>query len=393
MEMVSRFFNPPKDSFFLFGPRGTGKSTWLKSHYPDALWVNLLNPDEFRAFSAHPERLRHVLDGRKQSERKIVIIDEVQKLPEILGLVHSIIEEKSGWQFVLTGSSARKLRRTGVDLLAGRAILRSFHPFLAAELGKSFSLAQALKTGCLPLVCAAGQPQEVLSTYIGIYMNEEVKSEGIVRNIGGFSRFLEAISFSHGNVLNTTNVARECQVGQRTVSGFVTILEDLLLSFRLPVFTRKAGRALVAHPKFYFFDAGVYRSIRPTGPLEKPTEIDGAALEGLVAQHLRAWATLRGKRTDLFYWRTRAGNEVDFVVYGADVFTAIEVKNTDKIRSDDLRGLSAFLEEYPESTALLLYRGRERLKKSNVLYMPVEEFLCALKPNRELVEMMDGTAG
>jgi predicted AAA+ superfamily ATPase len=392
METVPRFFNPPTDSYFLFGPRGTGKSTWLKMHYPDALWVNLLNPDEFRTFSAHPERLRHLLDGRKLNAPKIVVIDEVQKLPEILGLVHAIIEEKKGWQFILTGSSARKLKRTGVDLLAGRAILRSFHPFMASELGKFFTIAQSLQTGCLPLVCAANQPQDVLSTYIGIYMNEEVKTEGIVRNIGGFSRFLEAISFSHGNMLNVSNVARECQIGQRTVSGFVSVLEDLLLSFRLPVFTRKAQRALVAHPKFYFFDAGVYRSIRPTGPLEKPAEIDGAALEGLVAQHLRAWATLRGKRTDLCYWRTRSGNEVDFIVYGADVFAAIEVKNTDKVRSEDLNGLGAFLEEFSESNALLLYRGRERLKKNNIVYMPVEEFLLALRPDTELSQIITGSA-
>ena len=202
METVPRFFNAPEDSFFLFGPRGTGKSTWLKSCYHDALWVNLLNPEEFRAFSAAPERLRHLLDGRKPADCKTVIIDEVQKLPEILGLVHALIEEKKGWQFVMTGSSARKLKRTGVDLLAGRAVVRSFHPFLAAELGTLFDLEQALQIGCLPLVCAAKRPHDVLSAYIGIYMNEEVKMEGIVRNIGGFSRFLEAVSFSHGCVLN-----------------------------------------------------------------------------------------------------------------------------------------------------------------------------------------------
>ena len=171
------------------------------------------------------------------------------------------------------------------------------------------------------------------------------------------------------------------------MAGFVSILEDLLLSFRLPVFTRKADRALVSHPKFYFFDAGVFRSVRPIGPLDNPSEINGAALEGLVAQHLRAWGALRRKRTDLFYWRTRAGNEVDFVVYGADVFAAIEVKNTDKVRSTDLSGLNAFLEEYPESTAILLYRGSKRLKKNKVLYMPVEEFLLGLKPNTELKEI------
>ncbi|MDD5672937.1 MAG: DUF4143 domain-containing protein [Chitinivibrionales bacterium] len=388
METVSRFFNPPEDSFFLFGPRGTGKSTWLKSNYPDAHWVNLNNPDEYRELSARPERLRNLLDGRKSGDRKVVVIDEGQKLPEILGLIHALIEEKKGWQFILTGSSARKLKRTGIDLLAGRAVLRSFHPFLASELGAFFSLEQALKTGCLPLVCAAKRPDEVLATYIGIYMSEEVKMEGIVRNIGGFSRFLEAISFSQGAVLNVANVARDCQVGQRTVVGFVSVLEDLLLSFRLPVFSRKAVRALVAHPKFYFFDAGVYRSIRPTGPLDNPSEIDGATLEGLIAQHLRAWAALRGKRTDLFYWRTRAGSEVDFIVYSEDVFAAIEVKNTDKVRSDDLGGLCAFIEEYPQATALLLYRGRQRLRKKNVLYMPVEEFLARLRPDAAMKDVM-----
>lgn len=378
--LIPRLFTLPKQSFFLFGPRGTGKSTWLRQNMPDAVWIDLLEADEFRSYSAKPERLKELVLAR--SEKKTIVIDEIQKVPDLLSVVHSLIEKKLGLRFILTGSSSRKLKKTGADLLAGRVIKQTLYPFMAVELGGKFNLASALKQGLLPLVFSAVDPVAVLRTYASLYVREEVQMEGLVRNIGNFSRFLEAISFSHGSLLNTSNVARECEVERKTVEAYITILEDLLLAFRIPVFSKKAKRATIMHPKFYYFDAGVYRSLRPAGPLDRPEEIEGAALEGLIAQHLLAWSSYRGDKNKVYFWRTAAGSEVDFVVYGEEVFWAIEVKNTAKIRTEDLRSLRSFKSEYPQSKAFLLYRGKERLKKDDVLCLPCDEFLLNLTPGK-----------
>ncbi len=382
MAVHRRFVRGPRGSFFLFGPRGTGKSTWLRTEWPEALRFDLLDPETCRVYGARPERLKEAVLAHR--DRTVVVIDEVQRVPELLPVVHMLIEEKLGVRFVLTGSSSRKLKRTGVDLLAGRLALASLHPFMAAELGKDFALARALSIGLLPLVVAAQDPESTLKGYASLYLNEEVKQEGLVRNYGDFARFLEAISFSHGSILNISHVARECQVDRKTVEGFVGIMEDLLLSFRLPVFTRRARRETAAHPKFYLFDAGVFRAFRPAGPMDVPSEIEGAAIEGLVAQHLRAWIAYGGQDHRLSYWRTRSGVEVDFVVYGKGVFAAIEVKNTTAVRPEALRGLRSFREDYPESRAIFLYRGRDRLLRDGILCLPVQEFLLGLVPGRPL---------
>jgi predicted AAA+ superfamily ATPase len=378
--LIPRFFTAPKESFFLFGPRGTGKSTWLKENYASALWIDLLDPETFRLYTAYPERLSELVLGNP--EKKTVVIDEVQKAPELLNVVHSLIEKKLGIQFILTGSSSRKLKRSGVDLLAGRALKKSLHPFMAAELTHEFDFGNSLKYGMLPLVLESKNKQDTLNSYVALYIQEEVQAEGLVRNIGNFSRFLEAISFSHGSLLNISNVARECQVERKVVENYVTILEDLMLSHRIGVFSKRAKRATVTHSKFYFFDAGVFRSLRPAGPLDRSEEIDGAALEGLVAQHLIAWNSYRGEKTSLFYWRTRAGSEVDFVVYGKDFFWAIEVKNTAKISDSDLRSLQAFKDDYPEAQAIFLYRGKEKLLKKGIHCIPCEQFLQKLNMNK-----------
>jgi predicted AAA+ superfamily ATPase len=329
--------------------------------------------------SARPERLRELLVARPDARQ--VVVDEVQKLPDLLEVAHLLIEEKRNVQFIFTGSSARKLRRAGVNLLGGRAAQKALHPFMAAELGSRFRLDEALRLGMLPVVLAAKNPTEILRAYNGLYLREEVQMEGMVRSVGSFSRFLEAISFSHGAVLNLANVARECQVNRKTVEGFLEILEDLLLAFRVPVFTRLAKRELAVHPKFYFFDAGVFRANRPAGPLDAPAEIDGAALEGLVAQHLRAWCDYSGGNHRLHYWQTRSKVEIDFVVYGENGFHALEVKNSVRVRPEDFRGLKKFGEDFPESRRWLLYRGRERLLIDDVLCLPCEEFLLDLKPD------------
>ena len=207
-----------------------------------------------------------------------VVIDEIQRVPALLTVIHAILEEPSPPQFVLTGSSARKLRRGGVDLLGGRAVHRTMHPFMAAELPE-FDLDRALRIGLLPLVMGAADPTDVLDAYASLYLDEEVRAEGLTRNIGGFTRFLEAISYSHGAQLNVSAVARECEVERKVVAGYVGILEDLLLTFRLPVFRKRAKRATVTHEKIYLFDAGVFRSLRPKGPLDR-TERDRRAGAG-----------------------------------------------------------------------------------------------------------------
>jgi predicted AAA+ superfamily ATPase len=383
MTAVVRFFREPASHYFLFGPRGTGKSTWLAGAHPGAVRIDLLAPELHRAYVARPERLRERIAAEPGAA--VVVIDEVQRVPALLDVVHQQIESRtSRLRFVLTGSSARKLRRSGVNLLAGRAVERALHPFMAAELGKRFDLERALTIGLVPLVWMADDPAAARDAYLSLYVREEVQAEGMVRDLGGFARFLEAVSLSHAAILSVTGVARECEVSRNTVVGYLDILEDLLLSFRVPVFTRKAKRHLVAHPKFFWFDTGVFRAARPAGPLDRPDEIAGAALEGLVAQHLRAWIDYRGGGATLHYWRTKSGNEVDFVVYGRQGIWAIEVKNARRVQRSDLRGLRAFVEDYPSAKPGLLYRGRERLRIDGVPCVPVEEFLSALHPERPM---------
>ncbi len=382
MDIVNRFFQGTNQSFFLFGPRGTGKSTWVKQHLKTALYIDLLAPEVYRLYSARPERLREIAEAQKSVST--IVVDEIQKLPQLLDVVHQMMEKRPEWRFVLTGSSSRKLKRSGVDLLAGRAVLKSMHPFMATELGDKFSIEEALTIGMVPLVKNSASPEETLNAYAALYIREEVQMEGLVRNIGAFSRFLESASFSHGAVLNISDVARDCQGGRKTVEGYFSILEDLLLAFRIPVFTKRAKRYLSFHPKFYYFDVGVFKSIRPFGPLDAPQEIDGAALEGLIAQHLRAWNSYSGDLCKLYFWRTKSGNEVDFVLYGGDTFCAIEVKNTARIHSKSVNGLLAFKEDYPEAQTFLLYRGKERIKIKNILCIPCEEFLKNLIPQKPL---------
>jgi predicted AAA+ superfamily ATPase len=384
MAVIPRFFRPPAGGhFFLFGPRGTGKSTWLRRNYQGALWIDLLAPEIQREYAARPERLRELVDGNP--EKRLVIVDEVQKAPALLDVVHQLAERPRSPRVVLTGSSARKLKRTGVDLLAGRAVVRSLHPFMAAELGPRFDLSRALHQGLIPLVWSSRRPAQTLRAYVGLYLREEVQLEGIVRRIEPFARFLEAISFSHAAVLNVSEVARECGVSRKTVEAYLEILEDLLLAFRLPVFAKRAKRHLIAHPKFYWFDAGAFVSMRPAGPLDRPEEIAGAALEGLVAQHLRAWIDYSGEDLSLAFWRTKSGTEVDFVLYGATGFWAIEVMNAARVRPRDLSGLRAFREDYPDAKALLVYRGRDALEIDGIRCVSVEQFLLRLVPGRPAV--------
>lgn len=380
MNVIKRHIKVPDSSFFLFGPRGTGKSTFVKSLIDrDTLYIDFLDPESFRTHSAFPETLLKTIDATNPRE---VIIDEVQKVPAILEVVHKIMEEKK-IRFILTGSGARKLKKEGADLLGGRAGYCRMHPFTAVELGDSFSLDRSLQTGLIPVVDRSGDPAMTLSAYVDVYLREEIQAEGFVRNLGSFARFLEIISFSHATVLNVSNLARECQMGRSMVTGYIDILEDLLLAYRLPVFAKRAKRQTASHPKFFLFDNGLYRRLRLRGPLDIESEISGPALEGLVGQHLRAYSDYALSDGMLYYWRTLAGNEVDFVLYGGRTFKAVEVKNAKVVRPQDYNGLVAFGDDYPEAGLILLYRGSITMKHKNILVLPVEMFLKDIRKYME----------
>jgi predicted AAA+ superfamily ATPase len=358
---------PDSKSFFLFGPRGTGKSTWIRQQLRPALNLDLLEAGLWQRLLARPGDLEALVAAAPPG---VVVIDEVQRVPALLNEVHRLIELR-GTVFALTGSSALSLRRGGVNLLAGRALTYRMHPLTAAELGPSFDLAWSLRHGQLPALRHEPDPQRYLQSYLQTYIQQEVLHEGLVRNLASFARFLEAVSFSHAAQLNVTDVARECAVERKTVESFIAVLEDLLLAARLPPFNRRAVRRLAQHPKFYWFDVGVYRTLRPKGPFDHPAEIDGAALEGLVWQELRAINDLHSLGYTLHFWRTASGHEVDFVLYGERGLHAIEVKHADKVRPADLRGLQAFLADYPEATATLLFMGQRAEQHGAIRALPV----------------------
>jgi len=384
MDYIPRSIQPPEESFFLFGPRGTGKSTWLLRSYPKALRLDLLDWQLERRFLAKPERLIEFVAPLKSGD--ICIIDGVQRVPELIPVIHSLIEEQRGVQFILTGSSARKLRRSVGDLLGGRALLRHMYPFLASELKEEFSLQEALKFGLVPMIWQSSNREEKVRAYVSAYLKEEVQAEGLVRQIGDFARFMEVATFSHGGIWSSTEIGREAGVKRQTVDNYFQILEDLLLAFTLPVFSRRAKRLLVSSSKFYYFDVGIFRELRPRGPLDKEAEIEGPALEGLVAQHLRAWVFSQKETHRLYFWRTRTKLEVDFVVYGPRGFWGLEVKRSANISPNDVKSLLAFQDEYPEATCVLLYGGKTRQKIRGILCIPVEEFLRGLEPGQTLLK-------
>lgn len=378
MKYIPRKIIPPKGSYFLFGPRGTGKSTWLLHHYPEAIRIDLLLGEEERKFSAYPERIREVVAAA--GPNAVIILDEIQRVPRLLPEIHALIEDKRNVQFIMTGSSARKLRRSVSDLLGGRALIRYMGPFLAAELGSAFSVEKALKIGLIPLIWESTNPEERLRNYLHLYLREEVQAEGLVRQIGDFSRFLEVASFSYGAVWTSTDISRESSVKRATIDNYLQILEDLFLAFTLPVFSRRAKRRLIAHHKFYFFDVGIYRALRPRGILDSSQEIEGVALEGLVAQHLRSWVFAQAEPHTLSFWRTQTKLEVDFIIYGPRGFWAIEVKRSVNLGPDDIRGLLAFKEEYPEAQCLIVTPTKLKENYRGFPVIPIEEFLLNLLP-------------
>lgn len=375
---INRHLTLGQQHCFLLGPRGTGKSSFLRMKFPNALYIDLLEAESYREYSTYPEILEKLVLAN--IEKKEVIIDELQRIPDLLPLIHRLIELKTGQRYILTGSSTRRLKRKDVNLLGGRAVRISMHPFMLSELSISVNMDDLLLYGMLPVCFYAQDKKKSLDAYVNLYMQEEIIQEGMIRNEGDFGRFLQALSFSHGSVLNITNVATDCGVQRKTVESYIEILEDVFLGFRLEVFTKRAKRKMSAHPKFYYFDSGVYNSLRPKGILDRPEEIGGASLEGLIAQHLRAWISYSGTDSSLHFWRSQRGLEVDFVIYGQNEFVAIEVKNSDRIRTEDLRSLKEFVKDYPEARRFLIYRGKHRLIRDGILFIPAEEFLKNLHP-------------
>jgi predicted AAA+ superfamily ATPase len=259
----------------------------------------------------------------------------------------------------LTGSSARALRKKGVNLLAGRALTTHMHPLLAEEIGDAFDLEKALTRGLLPMAYQAEHYKLYLSSYVETYLKEEVLQEALTRNINLFARFLSAAAFSQGSELSYTGIAREIGTTRQTVTNFFDILEDLLISIRLPVFSKRAKRELIAKQKFYYFDTGVYLSLRPKGTLDNDSERHGPAFETLFLQHLRAINDYEHLDYELFYWRTRSQLEVDFVAYGEKGLLAFEIKSTTRLTAKDFKGLKAFKEDYPMATCYMIYRGEK----------------------------------
>jgi predicted AAA+ superfamily ATPase len=354
-------------SFFLFGPRGTGKTTWLKTTFPDALYLDLLFT-HYQTLLSNPSRLESLIPP---NFNQWIILDEIQKIPALLDEVHRLIESKK-FRFILTGSSARSLRKKGVNLLAGRALTYHMHPLTAPELGRSFSLSQSLKLGHLPSVFIDQAPGLFLKAYVQTYLREEVLQEGLTRNIAGFSRFLETASFSQGSVINMQEIAREVGIDAKQIAAYFEILEDLLLASRIPPFTKRAKRRLVAHPKFYFFDTGVFRAIRPQGLIDSIEELEGACLETLCYQELRAINDYLQLDYTISYWRTSNGLEVDFILYGPNGFKAIEVKRSAHVDVRKLSGLTAFCNDYPEAKAYVFYTGKTTEYHGPITYIPID---------------------
>lgn len=383
LEFKQRYLKLSTASTFIFGPRGTGKSTFLKQVYPEALTFDLRSSSQFRQLTSNPDRIASIT--KEMPHKKTVIIDEIQRVPELLPVIHKLIEEDKSVQFIMTGSSARKLKKQGVDLLAGRALRKEMYPYMCSEINSdNIDIDVLLKYGMLPLTFGTSPDlkQEALEAYISLYMEQEVYQEALVRNIGDFGHFLEIVSLSHGSILNVSNIARDSGINRKTVESFIQILEDILLAYKIPVFTKKASRDNTQHPKFYFFDSGVFQAIRPKGPLDHPAEVMGNAIEGLVAQHLKAWIAYTVQKNDLYFWRNRYQHEVDFILYGETGLFAIEVKYSNEIRKEDLKGIESFLQEYPTAITILLYRGKEVLKKGNVWVIPIEKFLMKLVPGK-----------
>ena len=357
-------------SIFLFGPRQTGKSTYLRSLYPEARYINLLKADEFLEYSRRPQILRQSLTPKEQ----MVIIDEIQKMPQLLDEVQAIMLERPEVRFILTGSSARKLRRGQANLLAGRAIVQNFYPLISAEVGFG-KHNERINRGGLPAIFNSPIYQEDLRSYVGTYLKEEIQAEGLTRGIEGFSRFLEVAGLSNAQQINFTEIANDAAVAPRLVREYYQILEDTLIGFQLPPFRKTIKRKPVSTSKFYLFDLGVANTLCRRGRIEEGTELYGTSLEHLVAIELKAFLDYSRLDRELTFWRSLSQIEVDFVI-GEEV--AIEVKAKERISRRDIKGLLALGEELNGLRKILVCNERQARSEAGVEIMPVEHFFREL---------------
>jgi uncharacterized protein len=382
--MFRREINPSKTkSFFLFGPRQTGKSTLVKSLLtPGDLYIDLLPQRAFLNYAKTPGRVREEIVAHLEThEDPLCVIDEIQKIPSLLDEVHELIESR-GIRFILTGSSARKLRRGGANLLAGRAYTYRLFPLTFSEIGPSFDLNRALRVGTLPVLWETRkeEPREFLRSYAETYLKEEVAAEGLVREIGPFAQFLDIAAANDGETVNFNNIARECIVSSKTVQQYYQILEDTFLATKIPAWNRSRRRRLVSHPRYYFFDTGVTNVLSHT--LSDPMEprIAGRRFEQFVICQIAAAIHYRRADLELYYWRTNHGAEVDLLICeGNRIKWALEIKSSQHIVMETLSGLRSFMDDNPDVPAYILGKDQKTRKlKNNTTIMNWDDFIIEM---------------
>ncbi len=372
-----RLFQAPRSSFFLFGVRGSGKSTWAQQQFPKAPVFDLLDEDLHHSLLLDPGRFAAEL--RTIPRGTWVIVDEVQRIPSLLNEVHRFLEQ-AGLRFVLLGSSARKLKTVGTNLLAGRALQKTLYPFTPEELGKDFHLEEVLRYGSVPLVWQSDTRAETLQTYVQLYLREEIRAESLVRNLPGFARFLSIAALFHGQSLNVQSLARDAGVARTTVNGYLDILDDTLLTFRLPPFEAKLRVRERKHSKLYWIDPGIARAVkRQLGPVG--AEERGPLLEGWIAVLLRIYAEYRGLYEECFYWAPTDSHatEVDFLLRRGREYLALEVKASKNIASSHFSGLRAIVGLKGLARRILVYTGTRTLKSEDGIDLyPLAAFLQAV---------------
>lgn len=361
-----------EESIFLFGARQTGKSTILREQFPDSIYIDLLDTRVKSRMARHPSLLYEMMCDKP--ENSLVIIDEIPEVPELLNEVHRLMSEKND-VFILCGSSARKLKRKGYNTLGGRAYPVYLYPFVSAEI-PDFNLQQAITYGMLPPHYLAKNPRRRLSAYIDVYLKEEIKEEALVRNLDAFQRFLEVAAMTDGEMINLKNIAQDCGISANTVAAYFDILEDTLVGFRVPAFTKKQKRRIMQAPRFYYFDVGVVNHLLHRKELVRGTEAYGHAFEHLVIQELRAWLSYTESDEDLAYWRTYSGQEVDVII--GDARVAIEIKSSEEVQSRHLKGLKAFAEENPEARLMIVSLDPIERKIGNIECIYVFNFFHQL---------------
>ena len=378
MQLYSRLLQCPKSSFFLLGPRGTGKTTLVRTLRLTNHEISLLDEEKFQRYLTRPRTFYEELNSLKA--REWVFVDEIQRLPNLLNEIHRLIEDKK-LRFILTGSSARKLRRAGVNLLGGRASTRYLYPLTPMEMGKDFCLNAALETGTIPLVLHAEDKRETLKSYVQTYLKEEIQAEAIVRNLGGFSRFLPVAALFHGQTINLSNIARDCEVGRPTVSGFFQILQDTLLLKTLSAYDAKLRVRERKRAKCYFIDPGLVRAIKHQyGPVT--AEEKGPLFEGLIFTLLTFQKDTFGDFEEVFYWSPAESKhvEVDFLLTQGKDKIAIEAKATDAIRPEYLKGLRAIAGLKGIKRRLLVYCGQSRrTTQDGIEMLPFLDFVDLLR--------------